>query len=67
MGVHFNYDPSDFEGIPGLIYTSIPTFKTPSRILPPTTPPFKSEISEPGLLTSKLLIIIIFGETVKFL
>lgn len=25
IGVHFNYDDYDFEGIPGLISTSIPT------------------------------------------
>jgi len=28
------------------------TFRTPRRMLPPATPPFKSSTSHPGLLTS---------------
>ena len=32
--------------------SSFPTFKTPRKILPPATPPFKSCTSQPGLFTS---------------
>lgn len=32
------------------------TLRTPFRILPPATPPFKSSTSHPGLFTSKDLI-----------
>lgn len=37
------------------------------RILPPATPPFISSTSNPGLLTSKDRITIIFGGDTKFL
>lgn len=33
-----------------------PTLRTPFRILPPATPPFKSSTSHPGLFTSKDLM-----------
>jgi len=36
-------------------------------IEPPTTPPCNYSIEVPGLLTSKLLMMIIFGGSVKFL
>lgn len=37
------------------------------RILPPATPPLISSTSDPGLLTSKDLMTIIFGGEMKFL
>ena len=37
---------------PSSLLSSVLTVKTPLRILPPATPPFKSSTSQPGLLTS---------------
>jgi len=47
------------------------TLKTPERILPPATPPFKELTSAPGLLTSNErmtinLIIIIFSKGLNY-
>lgn len=50
---------------PGLTSISCPTFKTPLKILPPATPPFKSLTSQPGLLTSKDRMTIKRGSDVK--
>lgn len=44
---------------------SCPTFRTPLRILPPATPPLRSLTSHPGLFTSKDLITIKRGSSVK--
>lgn len=41
--------------VPDLAYDTL-TFKTPFRILPPATPPFRSSTSQPGLFTSNDLM-----------
>lgn len=61
IGVIFYIFPlASFSICPGLISTSSPTFKTPYKIDPPQTPPFKVWYSSPGLLTSKDLYHIYF-------
>mmetsp|Transcript_113488 Transcript_113488/g.178531 ORF Transcript_113488/g.178531 Transcript_113488/m.178531 type:complete len:230 (-) Transcript_113488:460-1149(-) len=51
--------------IPGRTSISCPTLRTPFRMEPPATPPFKSAIASPGLFTSKERMIIICGLEVK--
>lgn len=67
MGVHFTIFPLFFSISPGLISISSPTFKTPFKMEPPTTPPFKLSASSPGLLTSNDLIILRTGGEIKSL
>lgn len=57
MGEHFACPCASLMIIPGLISISSPTFRTPLKILPPATPPCKLSTSDPGLLTSKDLVL----------
>lgn len=54
--LHSIFPSASLATIPGLISISSPTLKTPFRILPPATPPFKSSVSSPGRLISKDLL-----------
>jgi hypothetical protein len=67
IGRHFIRPSESFEITPGLISISSLSFKTPQSIEPPATPPFKSLISEPGLLTSNERITMSFGKAEKSL
>ena len=53
------------ETSPGLTSISIPTLRTPLRMDPPATPPFRSSTSEPGLFTSKERMMMRCGSEVK--
>ena len=47
------------------LYRRIVTLRTPFKILPPATPPFRSSTSQPGLLTSNDRMMINLGSPVK--
>jgi len=52
-GLQVNEPLESRETIPGRTSISWPICRTPRRIEPPATPPFRSSTSEPGLFTSK--------------
>mmetsp|Transcript_47062 Transcript_47062/g.102485 ORF Transcript_47062/g.102485 Transcript_47062/m.102485 type:complete len:214 (+) Transcript_47062:489-1130(+) len=65
IGRHCTLSDASLLTMPGLISISSPIFRTPFRIEPPATPPFRSATSSPGLLTSKDRMMIITGLDVK--
>lgn len=65
MGLHLLRPALSFVTIPGRISTSCPRRRTPVKIVPPATPPFRSSTSAPGLLTSNDRMTIRRGSEVK--
>eukprot|EP00732_Lithocolla_globosa_P004646 Lithocolla_globosa_v1_NODE_4389_length_1447_cov_46.732759.p3 type:complete len:213 gc:universal NODE_4389_length_1447_cov_46.732759:512-1150(+) len=65
MGLHRARPSLSLETIPGRTSISSPTLRTPIRILPPATPPFRLFTSEPGLFTSNDRITINLGTEEK--